>query len=44
MAKLTRQTAAGWLMAGPAFALIVLFLIVPFLMAVAFSFTNQRLV
>lgn len=45
MAKsLTRQTAAGWLMAGPAFALIVMFLIIPFLMAVVFSFTNQRLV
>lgn len=45
MAKsLTRQTSAGWLMAGPAFALIVLFLIIPFLMAVVFSFTNQRLV
>ncbi len=31
-------------MAGPAFALIVMFLIIPFIMAVAFSFTNQRLV
>ena len=31
-------------MAGPAFFLIVAFLIVPFFMAVAFSFTNQRLV
>ena len=45
MAKsLTRQTGAGWLMAGPAFFLIVAFLIVPFFMAVVFSFTNQRLV
>ena len=45
MAKsLTRQTGAGWLMAGPAFALIVVFLIIPFFMAVGFSFTNQRLV
>lgn len=45
MAKsLTRQTAAGWLMAGPAFALIIAFLIIPFVMAVVFSFTNQRLV
>ncbi len=45
MAKsLTRQTAAGWFMAGPAFALIVMFLIIPFLMAVVMSFTNQRLV
>lgn len=31
-------------MAGPAFSLIVVFLIVPFLMAIVFSFTNQRLV
>ena len=45
MAKsLTRQSLAGWLFAGPAFFLIVLFLIVPFFMAVGFSFTNQRLV
>ncbi len=42
--SLTRQNRAGWLMAGPAFALIVVFLILPFFMAVAFSFTNQRLV
>lgn len=42
--KLTRQNRAGWLMAGPAFGLIALFLIVPFFMAIAFSFTNQRLV
>ena len=41
---LTRQTTAGWLFAGPAFLLIVLFLILPFFMAVGFSFTNQRLV
>ena len=45
MAKsLTRQTMTGWLFAGPAFFLIILFLIVPFFMAVGFSFTNQRLV
>jgi len=31
-------------MAGPAFGLILLFLIVPFALAVIFSFTNQRLV
>ena len=45
MAKsLTRQSLAGWLFAGPAIFLIVLFLIVPFFMAVGFNFTNQRLV
>ena len=42
--SLTRQTTTGWLFAGPAFFLIILFLIVPFFMAVGFSFTNQRLV
>ena len=42
--KLTRQNKAGWLMAGPAFLLIVVFLIIPFFMAIGFSFTNQRLV
>lgn len=31
-------------MAGPAFGLIVMFLVLPFFMAVVFSFTNQRLV
>lgn len=41
---LTRQNRAGWMMAGPAFLLIVVFLILPFIMAIGFSFTNQRLV
>ncbi len=31
-------------MAGPAFLLVVAFLIMPFFMAIGFSFTNQRLV
>ncbi len=35
---------AGWFFAGPALLLIVVFLILPFFMAVGFSFTNQRLV
>jgi len=43
-ARLKHQNRAGWLMAGPAFFLIVMFLIVPFFMAIGFSFTNQRLV
>ncbi len=42
--RLTRQNRAGWMMAGPAFLLIVVFLILPFVMAIGFSFTNQRLV
>ena len=45
MAKsLTRQNGSGWMMAGPAFLLIAIFLILPFFMAIGFSFTNQRLV
>lgn len=44
VSKLHDNTAAGWLMAGPSFLLIVLFLIVPFLLAFGLSFTNQRLV
>lgn len=39
-----RDNAAGWMMAGPAFVLIVLFLILPFILAFALSFTNQRLI
>jgi len=41
---LTRGNLAGWSMAGPAFFLICLFLILPFLLAIWFSFTNQRLI
>ena len=39
-----RQTLAGWAMALPAFALIIAFMILPFLMAFGFSLTNQRLI
>ena len=42
--KSTSQNKAGWLMALPASGLLFLFLIVPFLLAFWFSFTNQRLV
>jgi multiple sugar transport system permease protein len=34
----------GWLMAGPAILLIALFLVAPFVLAFALSFTNQRLI
>ncbi len=34
----------GWLMAGPAFGLMVLFILIPFVFAIALSFTNQRLI
>ncbi|MGA1598674.1 MAG: carbohydrate ABC transporter permease [bacterium] len=39
-----KHNLIGWLMAGPAVGLIVLFLIVPFFMAFGLSFTNQRLI
>ncbi|MEP4547377.1 MAG: sugar ABC transporter permease [Saccharospirillum sp.] len=38
-----KQNLAGWLMAFPAFSLITLFLVIPFLLAFILSFTNQRL-
>jgi multiple sugar transport system permease protein len=39
-----REEITGWLMAMPAIVLILLFLIIPFLMAFVMSFTNQRLI
>ncbi|NBZ89762.1 carbohydrate ABC transporter permease [Stagnihabitans tardus] len=41
--KFTRSNRTGFLMAGPAVFLIGCFVILPFLFAIAFSFTNQRL-
>ena len=41
---LTRQNAAGWLMALPMVGLLFLFLVVPFFLGFVLSFTNQRLV
>ncbi|MEI6098577.1 MAG: sugar ABC transporter permease [Alphaproteobacteria bacterium] len=42
--KFTVSNRVGWLMAGPAAALVALFIILPFFFAIGFSFTNQRLV
>ncbi len=42
--KFTVSNRTGWLMAGPAVLLIAGFVILPFFLAVAFSFTNQRLI
>lgn len=39
-----QEALTGWLMAMPAILLLFAFLIVPFFMAFALSFTNQRLV
>jgi len=41
--RLFASNAAGWAMAGPAFGLIVLFIIVPFILAFTLSLTNARL-
>ena len=38
------EVAAGWLMAGPALILLLIFMIIPFILAFAFAFTNQRLI
>lgn len=37
------EAVAGWLMALPAVVLMFIFLLLPFIMAFVFSFTNQRL-
>lgn len=42
--KFTRSNSTGWLMAGPAAALMGLFIVLPFLFAIGLSFTNQRLI
>ncbi|MBC7004829.1 sugar ABC transporter permease [Photobacterium sp. BZF1] len=38
-----RQRAWGWMMGGPAFFGLAFFVILPFIMAIAMTFTNQRL-
>jgi multiple sugar transport system permease protein len=42
--RFTVSNRTGWLMAGPAVALIASFVILPFVFAILLSFTNQRLV
>lgn len=42
--KFTRSNSSGWLMAGPAAVLIGIFVVLPFVFAIIFSFTNQRLI
>lgn len=39
-----RDQFVGWAFSAPALFLLLIFLIVPFVMAICFSFTNQRLV
>ncbi len=38
------ESITAWLMASPAMILMILFLIIPFILAFYFSFTNQRLI
>jgi len=40
----TKETLAAWAMLSPALLLLVGFLIIPFFIAILFSFTNKRLV
>ena len=42
--KFTVSNRSGWLMAGPAFGLMVVFILLPFVFAIGLSFTNQRLI
>lgn len=42
--KLTRANGSGWMMAGPAVFMMVCFILIPFVLAIGFSFSNQRLV
>ena len=42
--KFTWSNRTGLVMAGPAVTLIAIFVILPFLFAILFSFTNQRLI
>ena len=39
-----QESIVGWLMASPAFILLLGFLVIPFLMAFGLAFTNQRLI
>ena len=39
-----QEVLAGWFMAGPALILMLGFLIIPFILAFFFAFTNQRLI
>ena len=42
--KFTISNRTGWLMAGPAFGLMAVFILLPFFFAFGLSFTNQRLI
>ncbi len=44
LGRFERQNLAGWLMAGPAVALLFTFLMLPFLLGFVLSLTDQRLI
>lgn len=39
-----KEVAAAWAMSAPAIILLLIFLVTPFVLAIGFSFTNQRLI
>jgi multiple sugar transport system permease protein len=44
MSRRRKESLMAWLFSAPAILLLVIFLIVPFLMAIGLSFTDQRLI
>ena len=42
--QLKRETSTAWLFSAPALGLLLIFLVIPFLLAFVFSFTDQRLI
>lgn len=43
-AQRSREVRTAWLMSAPAIVLLIVFLVVPFALAIGFSFTDQRLI
>jgi multiple sugar transport system permease protein len=39
-----KETITAWLMSAPAILLLLVFLVIPFVLAIGFSFTDQRLI
>lgn len=42
--RLRSESATGWLFSAPAVVFLALFMVLPFLLAIYFSFTNERLI
>lgn len=43
-AQRSREVRTAWLMSAPAIVLLLVFLVIPFALAIGFSFTDQRLI